>query len=142
GATRSWRVSAARGRRAVDESFTMCPVVLMPAVLGQDSRSSVLPRGPVGYLLRLAVLVALYDGAAQLSFHLEFAGPVAAIVWLPVGVGIAFLYFGGLHLWPGALAGDLMANDYGALTVGAGLAQSAGNLAEVIVATALIRRLV
>src|SRR5262249_16343180 len=55
---------------------------------------------------------------------------------------ISFLYFGGLHLWPGALAGDLMVNDYGALTVGAGLAQSAGNLAEVIVATALIRRLV
>ncbi|HXD68306.1 MAG TPA: MASE1 domain-containing protein, partial [Gaiellales bacterium] len=87
-------------------------------------------------------LTCVYYGAAQVSFHLEFAGPVAAILWLPVGVAISFLYFGGLHLWPGALAGDLMVNDYGALTVGAGLAQSAGNLAEVIVATAMIRRLV
>jgi len=87
-------------------------------------------------------LIAVYYAAAQVSFHLEFAGPVAAILWLPVGVAISFLYFGGLHLWPGALAGDLMVNDYGALTVGAALAQSAGNLAEVIVATMLIRRLV
>ena len=77
---------------------------------------SVLPRGPViGYLVRLVVLVALYDGAAQLSFHLEFAGPVAAIVWLPVGVGVAFLYLGGTALWPGVVIGDLLANDYGAL---------------------------
>jgi signal transduction histidine kinase len=89
----------------------------------------------------LALMLA-YNGAAQLSFHLEFAGPVAAVVWLPVGVAIGFLYFGGLHLWPGALAGDLLANDYGALTVAAGLAQTVGNLLEVVVATALIRRLV
>ncbi len=86
--------------------------------------------------------MAAYYGAAQLSFHLEFAGPVAAIVWLPVGVAIGFLYFGGLHLWPGVLAGDLMANDYGALTLTAGLAQTVGNVLEVVVATALIRRLV
>ena len=94
------------------------------------------------WLAGCGALIAVYYGAAQVSFHLEFAGPVAAILWLPVGVAISFLYFGGLHLWPGALAGDLMVNDYGALTVGAGLAQSAGNLAEVIVATVLIRRLV
>jgi len=87
-------------------------------------------------------LALAYYGAAQLSFHLEFAGPVAAIVWLPVGVAIDFLYFGGLHLWPGALAGDLMANDYGALTLAAGLAQTVGNVLEIVVATALIRRLV
>ena len=46
---------------------------------------------------------------------MEFAGPVAAIVWLPVGVAIAFLYLGGLGLWPGVLVGDLLVNDYSAL---------------------------
>jgi signal transduction histidine kinase len=96
----------------------------------------------VRWLAGSLALMLAYNGAAQLSFHLEFAGPVAAIVWLPVGVAIGFLYFGGLHLWPGALAGDLLANDYGALTVAAGLAQTVGNLLEVVVATALIRRLV
>jgi len=112
----------------------------------ESARSATAQRLIANPVLRWAAgcvaLTSVYYGAAQVSFHLEFAGPVAAILWLPVGVAISFLYFGGLHLWPGALAGDLMANDYSALTVGAGLAQSAGNLAEVIVATVLIRRLV
>ena len=119
----------------------MCPVVLMPAVLGQDSRRSVLPTGPLGYGLRLAVLVALYDGAAQLSYHLEFAGPVAAIVWLPVGVGIAFMYLAGLQFLPGVLIGDLLANDYGALPLGSAIGQTCGNVLEIAVAILLIRRL-
>ncbi len=96
-------------------------------------------------LRSLAGMVALtlaYNGAAQLSFHLEFAGPVAAILWLPVGVAIGFLYYGGVHLWPGVVAGDLMANDYSALPVWAAIAQTVGNVVEVVVATMLIRRLV
>ena len=104
---------------------------------------SVLPRGPViGYLVRLVVLVALYDGAAQLSFHLEFAGPVAAIVWLPVGVGMSFVYLFGLRYLPGVFIGDLLANDYGALPLGSAVGQTVGNVLEVVVATILIRRLV
>src|SRR6059058_1661923 len=63
-------------------------------------------------------LACLYRGAAEVGFALQFAGPVAAIVWLPVGVGIAFLYLGGLSYWPGVLLGDLLANDYMALPVG------------------------
>jgi signal transduction histidine kinase len=103
----------------------------------------VLPRGPlIGYVFRLVVLVALYDGAAQLSYHLEFAGPVAAIVWLPVGVAIAFTYLYGLQFLPGVLIGDLLANDYGALPLGSAIGQTCGNVLEVAVATILIRRLV
>jgi signal transduction histidine kinase len=102
----------------------------------------VLPRGQIGYLLRLVALVVLYDGAAQLSYHLEFAGPVAAIVWLPVGVGIAFVYLSGLAFLPGVLIGDLLANDYGALPLGSAIGQTCGNVLEVAVAVLLIRRLV
>ena len=47
------------------------------------------------------VLAATYYGAAQLGYALEFAGPVGSVVWLPAGVGIAFVYFGGPGLWPG-----------------------------------------
>lgn len=95
----------------------------------------------VRYVLGLVVLLALYDGAAQLSYAVGFAGPVAAIVWLPVGVGIAFLYFGGLRFWPAVMAGDLLANNYSTLPLGSGIGQSCGNLAEVVVAVWLIRRL-
>jgi signal transduction histidine kinase len=88
----------------------------------------------------LALAIA-YWAAAQLGYALDFAGPVAAIVWLPVGVGISFLYLGGLRLWPGVVLGDLLANDYAALPVGSALGQTTGNLLEMLVATLLMRRL-
>jgi signal transduction histidine kinase len=93
------------------------------------------------YSLGLVALVVMYRGVAQIGYELQFAGPVAAIVWLPVGVGIAFLYLCGLRYWPGVLVGDLLANDYGALPLGSALGQTCGNLLEVLVAAMLLRRL-
>jgi signal transduction histidine kinase len=113
-----------------------------PSVVRSPTAHRLIPNRRIRWLAGSLALTLAYNGAAQLSFHLEFAGPVAAVVWLPVGVAIGFLYFGGLQLWPGALAGDLLANNYGALTVAAGLAETVGNLLEVVVATALIRLLV
>ena len=108
---------------------------------GREARSRPAAFEP-RYAFAVAALVAAYAGAAQLSYALEFAGPVAAIVWLPVGVGIAFLYLGGLRLFPGIIAGDLLANNYGALPLGTALAQSVGNLLEVVVAVVIMQRLV
>ncbi|HUA45248.1 MAG TPA: MASE1 domain-containing protein [Solirubrobacteraceae bacterium] len=95
-----------------------------------------------GYLPRVALVVALYYAAAHIGYAFEFAGPVAAIVWLPVGVGIAALYLLGLRLWPGIVVGDLLVNNYSALPVGSALGQSFGNLLEVVIAVLLLRRLV
>ena len=92
------------------------------------------------YPLAVAALAAGYFGAAELGYALEVAGPVAAIVWLPAGVGIAALYLGGLRLWPGVLIGDLLANDYGVLPVGTALVQTCGNVAEMLIAAALLLR--
>ena len=63
-------------------------------------------------------------------------------MWLPVGVGVAFLYLCGLRFWPGVLIGDLLANDYAALPLGSALGQTAGNLLEVVGITLLLRALV
>jgi signal transduction histidine kinase len=93
------------------------------------------------YPLTLIAVAAAYYGAAQLGYGLDFAGPVAAILWLPAGVGIAFLYLGGLRYWPGVLVGDLLANDYTSLPVGSALGQTAGNMLEMFVAAALLHRL-
>jgi len=93
------------------------------------------------YLLGVVALAVLYRGVAEIGYALQFAGPVAAIVWLPVGVGIAFLYLGGLRYWPGVLVGDLLANDYGRLPLGSALGQTCGNVLEVLVAAVLLRRL-
>jgi signal transduction histidine kinase len=94
------------------------------------------------YGVSIVALAALYYGSAKLGFWLRFAGPVAAIVWLPTGVGISFLYLGGLRFWPGVLLGDLLVNDYGRIPIGPNLGQTAGNLLEIILAVWLIRRLV
>jgi signal transduction histidine kinase len=101
------------------------------------ARSSV-----VGYLFGVALLAALYYGSARIGFDLNFAGPVAAIVWPPVGVGIAFLYLRGISYWPGVLLGDLLANNYAAIPLGSAIGQTCGNVLEVLVATVLIRRMV
>jgi signal transduction histidine kinase len=90
----------------------------------------------------MLLLAGAYYGSAKLGYQLEFAGPVAAIVWPPVGVGIAFLYLGGPQLWPGVVIGDLLANQYSTLPIGSALMQTAGNTLEIVVGALLIRRLV
>jgi len=92
------------------------------------------------YPVQIALVVAGYYAAAQLGFAFHFTGPIAAIVWLPVGVGIASLYLLGLGAWPAVLAGDLLVNNYSAVPVGSAVGQSLGNLAEVTLAAWLMRR--
>jgi signal transduction histidine kinase len=98
-----------------------------------------LPRGRS--LVAAAALAGVYYGSAKIGYQLEFTGPVAAIVWLPVGIGIAFLYVGGLQLWPGVVVGDLLANNYATLPIGSALGQTVGNTLEVVVGALLIRRI-
>jgi signal transduction histidine kinase len=109
--------------------------------VSQRSSISLLRDARVRYVLGVLALAATYYGAAEVGFALDFAGPVAAILWLPAGVGIAFLSLGGLRLWPGVLIGDLLANDYTALPLGSALGQTCGNMLEMLVAAVLIRRL-
>jgi len=94
------------------------------------------------YAAQTALLVAAYYAAAHVGYAFRFAGPVASIVWLPVGVGIAGLYLFGLRLWPAVVIGDLLVNNYSALPVGAAVGQSFGNLLEVVIGAALLRRFV
>jgi signal transduction histidine kinase len=94
------------------------------------------------YALGLLGLPLAYVGAARSGYVLDFAGPVASIMWLPVGIAIAFLYIGGWRYWPGVLVGDLLANDYGTLPLGSALGQTCGNLLEVLLAVWLMRRLI
>ena len=93
------------------------------------------------HLWGVVLLALLYWGVAKAGYAFGFSGPIAAIVWLPVGVGAAFLTIGGLSFWPGALIGDLLANQYSSLPVGGAIGQSLGNLAEVVLIAFLVRRI-
>jgi signal transduction histidine kinase len=120
----------------------MRELVLRPdAVLRRPSALGLTAVLRLRYPLSVAVLAAAYYGAAQFGYALDLSGPVAAIVWLPVGVGIAFLYLGGLRYWPGVLIGDVLANDYSTLPVSSALGQTCGNMLEVLVAAILLERL-
>jgi signal transduction histidine kinase len=90
---------------------------------------------------RILLVAVAYYLAAQVGYALDVAGPVAALVWFPAGVGIAALAVGGLPLWPGVLIGDLLVNDYSVLPLGTALMQTTGNLLEMLVAAWLIRRI-
>jgi len=101
-----------------------------------------LPHSPARFALGVVGLGGLYYVAAKAGYLLEFSGPVAAIVWLPMGIGVSFLYLGGIAYWPGLVLGDLLANDYSLLPLGSALGQTCGNVLEVVLATLLLRRLV
>jgi signal transduction histidine kinase len=102
-------------------------------------------RIPAGDSMRVLVgsiaVAGAYYGTARAEYAFALAGPVAAIMWLPAGVGIASLFIGGLRYWPGVLVGDLLANDYSALRLGPALGQTCGNVLEVVVAVVILQRL-
>lgn len=97
--------------------------------------------GGLRYLVGVGALTALYYLAAKLGYELRFTGPVAGIVWLPAGVAISYLALGGLRFWPGALLGDLLANEYSTIMVGGAIGQTTGNLIEVVLGAYLLQRL-
>jgi signal transduction histidine kinase len=97
-------------------------------------------RGLPRYLGGVVLLVGLYYGSAKVGFALQFAGPVGAVAWLPVGVAAAFLAVFGLAYWPGALIADVLVNNELALPVAGGLGQTLANVLEVLVIAWLVRR--
>src|SRR3954465_15670582 len=101
---------------------------LVPDVAGRPEVATRPLLARARYVAGVGALALSYYGAAKVGYALEFAGPVAAIVWLPVGVAISFLYLGGLGLWPGVLAGAPLVNDYSTLPLGTALAHTGGNL--------------
>jgi len=93
----------------------------------------------VRYVAGVALLTALYYAATRISEGLHFAGETSSIVWLPTGLGIAFLYLGGLRFWPGILVAELLTEH---VPVGQAFGVTIGNTVEVVVAVLLFRQLV
>ena len=119
----------------------MSEVFTSAEVVAERSLSRLVGHPRLRYVVLVGALAGAYYGLAKVGYVFEFAGPVAAIVWLPVGIGIAFLALGGLRFWPGVLIGDLLANQYATLPLGTALVQTAGNVLEVVLAAYLIHRI-
>ena len=87
-----------------------------------DGERSRLPRRPPRrYLLELIATAAACYAAARIGLELAYPHDGASAMhgaftafWPPIGVGIAALVLFGPRLWPGVVAGDLLAGDYSA----------------------------
>ncbi|HEY2600263.1 MAG TPA: sensor histidine kinase [Thermoleophilaceae bacterium] len=113
-----------------------------PESVARPRPASLVRAGWLRRVLGMLLLTGLYYGAAHVGYAVEFSGPVASIVWLPVGVAIAFLYLAGLGYWPGVVLGDLLVNNYITLPYGSAIAQTCGNVLEAVLAAYLMRRLI
>jgi signal transduction histidine kinase len=91
------------------------------------------------YIAGVAAFTGGYYLAARVGYALQFTGSIAAI-WPPVGLAVAVLYLGGLRWWPGVVIGDLLSSEGGPLATE--LVITTANLAEAVVATVLLWRLV
>ena len=97
-------------------------------------------RNLVGYLPGVFGFAGAYYVAAQAGYALQFTGSISAI-WPPVGLAVAVLYLWGLRWWPGLVIGDLLSAE-SLSPVHTALAVTAANLAEALVATILLWRLI
>ena len=81
--------------------------------------------------------------AGEVGSALLLTDGVAAF-WPATGVAVAVLYLGGLRWWPGFLLGNLLANSFGAgtLPLDVRLPAAAGDLADAVLATVILLRLV
>ncbi|HYY64546.1 MAG TPA: MASE1 domain-containing protein [Gaiellaceae bacterium] len=98
------------------------------------------------YVAGVLMLAAAYYGAAKLGQTLRYTASVSAI-WPPAGLGIAAIYLWGFRWWPGVFIGELVVNgellfDDSRLPLGSLIGQQAGNMAEILVGAALLRRLI
>jgi PAS domain S-box-containing protein len=104
-----------------------------------SSASVQLPR-PAAWLLRVAVLAALYYAAARLGLRYASIGQSISLVWPPTGIALAALVLLGLGAWPGVALGAFLANAATPIPLAAAAAIAVGNTLEAVLAAWLLVR--
>src|SRR5262249_9759897 len=111
-------------------------------ILGRSYEKPILRCGWAFYLVQVALLAAVYFGAAKLGLTMAFVAEQVTAVWPPTGIALAALLLFGYRLWPGIALGAFLANAtaHEPLATAAGIAL--GNTLEALVGAWLLRRLV
>jgi PAS domain S-box-containing protein len=104
------------------------------------------------YLLRLAILAALYMVTGKLGLMLAVPPGYATVIWPPSGIALGMLIAGGARLWPGVFAGSLLLNalnsgvfaeaDWLSAKLLAAACIAAGSTLQALVGRALIARFI
>jgi PAS domain S-box-containing protein len=92
------------------------------------------------FLIRVAVLAAVYYAAARLGLRYATIGQSISLVWPPTGIALAALVILGRRAWPGVAAGAFLANATTAVPLAAAAGIAIGNTLEAIVAASLLVR--
>ncbi len=95
---------------------------------------------PGTYFLQVAIVAAVYFGAAKLGLNLKVGHGVISPVWPPTGIAIAALLLLGPRLWPAVAIGAFAGNATSGVSLGVAAAIAIGNTLEAVVAVYLLRR--
>jgi integral membrane sensor domain MASE1 len=94
------------------------------------------------HVLRIVAITAVYFVAARLGFSLASMAEQVTTVWPPAGIALAAVLIFGYRVWPGILAGALLANLTASETVPVAAVIAVGNTLEAVAGAWLLRRLV
>ena len=94
----------------------------------------------IRYAAIIALLSAVYFGAAKFGLALAFANSSITAVWPPTGIALTALVLCGYRVWPGVAVGALLANSGTGVPLGSVLGITAGNTLEALVGAYLLMR--
>src|SRR5437763_17115694 len=63
-----------------------------------------------GYPVRLAIVCAVYFGAAKAGLAFAFANQSVTSIWPPTGIALAAVLIWGYRMWPAIAVGAFLAN--------------------------------
>jgi diguanylate cyclase (GGDEF)-like protein len=92
----------------------------------------------VGYPVQLAILCAVYFGAAKAGLAFAFANASVTSIWPPTGIALAAVLIWGYRMWPAIAVGAFLANITTAGPVVSVLAIATGNTLEAVVGAFLL----
>jgi PAS domain S-box-containing protein len=118
------------------------PPAATPPVPRRSAATPVQHWGLASYVGQLALLVAVYFGAAKLGLTMAFVAEQVTVVWPPTGISLAALILFGHRLWPGVAIGAFLANLSASTPIGTAAGIAVGNTLEALLGTWLLRRVV
>jgi integral membrane sensor domain MASE1 len=109
---------------------------------GRSHEKPVLAGGRAFYPVQLALLAAVYFGAAKLGLTMAFVAEQVTAVWPPTGIALAALLFFGYRVWPGIALGAFLANATANEPLATATGIALGNTLEALAGAWMLRRLV
>jgi diguanylate cyclase len=93
-----------------------------------------------GYPIQLAILCAVYFGAAKAGLAFAFANQSVTSIWPPTGIALAAVLIWGYRMWPAIAVGAFLATITTAGPALSDLAIATGNTLEAVVGAFLLSR--